>query len=270
MSWVSRINRLSRYEKEGIYRTLIPPMLFHRYGVDPLTFRDAEERRLVRFYCPARDPSTLVELKADPDDCDCIYSIQISDAVDHTQFNWDFIVVNDPGAPRFDIDVDARGKDTLFGRADRNLEAEEAALAAGLYPGQIRRGLGLTDEIVNCLDQFSRILGFKSIHLEALFYHNAISYEKRGFTYFEGFRRMKRIDQAFQPGGVLFDRLDGSSPFRRKGFGETLFGRSWAIHDGILDGLDDELLDGWESPRMYRMVEKPRNVLTFSGGPADN
>jgi hypothetical protein len=41
-------------------------------------------------------------------------------------------------------------------------------------------------------------------------------------------------------------------------------GRSWAIHDGILSEIDDELLKGkWISPRMYRMVGKPRGMVTF-------
>jgi hypothetical protein len=75
---------------------------------------------------------------------------------------------------------------------------------------------------------------------------------------------MQRIHQAFQPGGKLFSKLDGSSPFRQPGFEKTVRGRSWAIHDGIISEIDDKILDeGWVSPRMYRMVGNLRSVCTF-------
>jgi hypothetical protein len=73
---------------------------------------------------------------------------------------------------------------------------------------------------------------------------------------------MERIHTAFQPGGLLYEKLDESTPFRRKGMEKTVRGRSWAIYDGILlDAFDEE----WESPRMYRMVEKDFKVNTFPG-----
>jgi hypothetical protein len=75
---------------------------------------------------------------------------------------------------------------------------------------------------------------------------------------------MKRIHELFQPGGKLFDKLDHSTPFRKAEFASTVRGRSWAIHDGILlDSEDDLLEEGWESPVMYRMVGKPRGMITF-------
>jgi hypothetical protein len=137
-------------------------------------------------------------------------------------------------------------------------------LRAGLAPGQIRKGLGLTREVISCLEHFAKILDIKSINLEALFYHNAMVYERCGFTYFEGFKRMQRIHQAFQPGGMLFQKLDSLNPFRQPGFEKTIRGRSWAIHDGVISEIDDDVLDeGWSSPKMYLMVGKPRSVCTF-------
>jgi hypothetical protein len=104
----------------------------------------------------------------------------------------------------------------------------------------------------------------KSIRLEALFYHNAITYERHGFSYFSGYAQMKRIHELFQPGGQLCSKLDGSTPFRRPEFAQTVRGRSWAVHDGILAEIEDALFDeGWSSPIMYRMVGKPRNMITF-------
>jgi hypothetical protein len=264
MPWIQRINRMPQSEKEGLYRLLIPPSLFKRFQINPLTFTDYEGNRMVRFYCPEREETVLLEMKRKPEDRDPIYSIQLSDTVDFTQVNWDFLIINDPDSERFEIDTDAKGRDTLWGRASRNLPEEERALAAGLAPGQTRKGLGLTREVISCLEHFARILDIKTISLEALFYHNAIVYERCGFTYFEGFKRMQRIHQAFQPRAQLFKKLDSSNPFRQPGAEKTVRGRSWAIHDGVIGEIDDDILDeGWVSPKMYLMIGKPRNVTTF-------
>jgi hypothetical protein len=193
-----------------------------------------------------------------------LYSIQLTDSGDFTQIDWDFLVVNDPDSPRFNTNMDPEGTDTLFGWASRNLPEEERALAAGLFPGQVRKGMGLTREVIGLLEFFCRVFDIKSIRLEALFYHNAITYERHGFSYFSGYAQMKRIHELFQPGGELFRKLDGRSPFRHPDFAETVRGRSWAIHDGILLEIEDDLLDeGWVSPVMYRMVDNPRGMITF-------
>ena len=264
MAWIQRINRMSPREKEGVYRLLIPPSLFKRFRINPLTFSDYEGNRLVRFYCPEREETVLLEVKRQPQDQDPIYSIQLSDTVDFTQINWDFLIINDPDSERFNIDIDAQGRDTLWGRALRNLPEEERALQAGLAPGQVRKGLRLTREVIAGLEYFAKFFDIKTISLEALFYHNAIIYERCGFTYFEGFRRMQRIHQAFQPGGMLFQKLDPANPFRQPGFDKTIRGRSWAIHDGVISEIDDDLLDeGWASPKMYLMVNQPRSASTF-------
>jgi hypothetical protein len=58
--------------------------------------------------------------------------------------------------------------------------------------------------------------------------------------------------------------LDNSTPFRKPELASTIRGRSWAIHDGILNEVDDELLEqGWTSPVMYQMVGKGRAMITF-------
>ena len=265
MPWIKRINTLSQSEKEGLYRLLIPPSLYKRFQINPLTFTDYDGTRLVRFYCPEREDTVMIEVKRRLADQDPVFSIQVSDGIDFTQVSWDFLLANDPESERFHIDLDENGRDTLWGRASRNLAEEKKALEAGLAPGQVRKGLGLTGEVVAGLEYFGRIVDIKAIALEALFYHNAIVYERRGFTYFEGFRRMQRIHQAFQPGGKLFRKLDSSSPFRQPGFEKTIRGRSWAIHDGVVSEIDDEVLDeGWYSPKMYLMIDRPRPpVSTF-------
>ena len=75
---------------------------------------------------------------------------------------------------------------------------------------------------------------------------------------------MKKIHDEFQPGRKLFNKLDNKTPFRKPEFAHTIRGRSWAIHDGILKEVNEDILDeGWVSPVMYRMVGKPRSMVTF-------
>ena len=263
MAWIERISRLNQYQKEGLYRNLIPPSLYHDFGINPLNFCNKEGLKVVRFFCPEGDRTCLVEIKVD-DIEDPIYSIQLSDSMDPTMIEWDFLVVNDPESRQFSTNVGQDGKDTLFGWASRNIIEEGKAVEAGYFPGQVRKGLGLTREAVQRLDFFCRIFDIKSIKLEALFYHNAITFERCGFSYFDGYKQMKRINDLFQPGGELFKKLDNSNPFRKPEFAQSVRGRSWAIHDGILKVIEDELLcEGWISPVMYRMIEKPRAMTTF-------
>jgi hypothetical protein len=68
---------------------------------------------------------------------------------------------------------------------------------------------------------------------------------------------MEEIDREFLPGGNLFEKLDHSTPFRRKGAEKTARGRSWAIQDGILGRP-------WTSPKLYKPVGKV-GVNTFHG-----
>lgn len=263
MPWIRRISRLSRLEKEGLFRILIPPSLFHRFAVDPLLLCNGKGRKVVRFFCPTGDCTCLVEMKL-PANEDPVYSIQLTDTSDVTQIDWDFLIVNDPSSPKFNVHLDQDSRDTLFGWASRNLGEEEKAMKAGFFPGQVRKGLKLTRDVVNVLEFFCETLGIKSIRLEALFYHNAITYERYGFAYLDGYKRMRRIHELFQPGEKLFDKLDCGTPFRNPSFAHTVRGRSWAIHDGILEGMDDDLLgEGWISPVMYRMVGRPRPMITF-------
>jgi hypothetical protein len=263
MPLIQNISTLSRPEKEGIYRILIPPSLFVRFGINPLTLRNKEREKVVRFFSPRGDRTCLVEIKLSGME-DPLYSIQLSDTGDVTQIDWDFIIVNDPASTPFNTHMDEEGKDTLFGWASRNLHEEERAMESGLFPGQVRKGLSLTKEVIYVLEFFCRIFDIKSVRLEALFYHNAITYETHGFAYFSQYAQMKRIHELFQPGRALYNKLNNSTPFRKPDFAHTVRGRSWAIHDGILDDVQDDLLtEGWGSPVMYRMVGAPRGMITF-------
>ena len=264
MARLVQLNRLPLREKEEIYRLLVPPSLFARFSLNPESGLNRRGERVLRIECPERGAEASVEVKTRPTDRDQIFYIEVSDSRDLVQLDWDFIMINDPESPRFDTDVTSEGNDRWLNWTSRNRSEEEKALAAGLAPGQVRRGLGLTRELMGSLDQFCRALGRKSIFLEALFYHNAILYERHGFRYFEGEAQMRRIHQLFQPGGKLWERLDGST-FRPREFAGSIRGRSWAIHDGILNEVEDEILELWAPPKMYRMVGKKFNMSTFPG-----
>jgi hypothetical protein len=95
--------------------------------------------------------------------------------------------------------------------------------------------------------------------MEPLAYHNAILFERLGFNYVQGRRKMQWIHLGFQPDGLLYERLDGSTPFRQPDAWRTIRGRSWAIHDGILG-------EPWHGIKMYKRVGRHAGVDTFPGG----
>lgn len=263
MPRVSQVNLLPVENKIKLYKKLIPPSIFKRFNIDPVTFCTPDGRRVVEITAPEKSMETIVEVKLHPSDIDPIYYIEVSDSKDFVQLQWDFIKVIDPTAPRFATNVDPSGKSRWLNWTCRNIPEEIKALQAGLAPGQIRRGLRLAREIDECLDDFCRACGLKSIYLEALYYHTAIMFERHGYRYFKGFKMMQRINELFQPGKALYNKLDGSTPFRQPGFDKTVRGRSWAIHDGVLDEIEDDIIEFWDPPKMYRMVGQHYDVCTF-------
>ena len=124
-------------------------------------------------------------------------------------------------------------------------------------PGQ---GLRMLAHVLECMDDFCRLLGRDFYLVEPLFYHSALHYERHGCDYFIGRDRMDQIHAGFQPGGGLCGRLDGSTPFRRPGFAQTVRGRSWAIHDGV---LGEPFGQGPTGVKMYRVPGRAAGVTTF-------
>ena len=254
---IYEINHLAAEERVKLYRNLIPPPIFSLFGIDRNTLFNREGDKVVQFHTPETHGFASIDVKWRPEDPDSIFFLQISDTPFMDNLELSFIVINDPRGERFQIDLDTRGKDTLFGTAGRNPAEEERAMKAGLAPGQVRPGLGLLREFIFLLERFASRLGVSIISGEALFYHNAIQYEQNGFGYLEGRKQMEEIDREFL-GGKLRERLDGSSPFRRKGAEKSVRGRSWAIQDAILGAP-------WVSPRIYKPVGKFVGVNTFHG-----
>ena len=255
---IYELNHLPPEERTPVYRALIPPAVFTTFEIDRNTLLNRRGEEVVQFHTPESHGFVSVEVKERPDDTDAIFFLQLSDTPFMENLELSFVVINDPRRERFNIDRDGEGRDTLFGTALRNIPEEERAMNAGLMPGQVRPGLRMLTELIRLLERFASRLTRSIISCEALFYHNAIQYERHGFGYLEGKKMMEGIDREFLPAGRLYERLDGSTPFRGKGAEKTVRGRSWAIQDGILG-------EPWESPKLYKPVGKEVGVNTFHG-----
>ncbi len=254
---VYEINQLPEEERTPLLSILIPPRLLEIFSIDPVTFRNPAGKACVKLTCPEHMPFFQIDVRRDPGDEDAAYFLDVSNTP-FGQMEISFIIVNDPGGERYRIDRDEAEHETYFGTARRNLPEEIRAMEAGLAPGQVRRGLRMIHDMVDAWDAFFRAVGHKFYFLEPLAYNSAILYERGGFQYVKGKERMCWIDREFHPGGELFGRLDGSSPFRRPEQARTVRGRAWAIHDGILG-------EPWESPKMYKTVGVNAGISTFSG-----
>lgn len=251
------INRLTEPEKEAIYADLLPPRLLDLLQIDPQTLCNRAGQRLVQMIAPAGLGLVRIEVRQRPTSPDTVFFAELADTQFH-QMEFAFCIINDPTAERFAVDVTEAGTVNYFTSHGRNIPEELRAMAAGLYPNQTRRGLRLFGEFFPRLERFTDSLGMEMITAEPLTYDNAIRYERYGFDYLTGKRLMQEIDREFQPGGTLYQRLDGSSPFRMPGMERTVRGRSWAIHDGILD-------EPWDGVQIYKMIGINAGIDTFPG-----
>ena len=252
---LSEINALDPDEKNRIYCSLIPPRLFALLS-SPLPGRDAfGSGSHTTIIAPEGLSLARIEVRQRLTDLRTIFFLDISETHFH-QMELSFCIINDPVAPRFSVDLDSSGRDNCFTSLGRNIPEEIRAMNAGLFPNQTSRGLRMFGEFFHLFERFVDSLDMEMVMAEPLTYDNAVRYEKYGFDYLSGRRLMMEIDREFRPGGTLYCRLDGSTPFRRPGMERTVHGRSWAIHDGILD-------EPWEDVMIYRMVGRPANLSTF-------
>ena len=246
---LAKINRLPLEVKRKIYAWLIPPDMLAKFQIAPERLLTQEGELLFRCHCQPRTSTVRIEFRHQADFPDPVFLLEMTDT-SFGDLEILFLNMNNPSSPRFDIDRDAEGHDTVFATVSRNIPEEIRALRAGLAPGQIRRGLRMFRNFRMQASLFCQRLGIKQVKVQPLAYHNAIMHEFYGFRYITGRDVMEKIDREFRPGGVLFQRLDGSSPFRQPGFERSIRGRSWAIHDGILE-------EPWKNPRMYYTFDEP-------------
>jgi hypothetical protein len=256
-SSIATLNKLPETEKRSIYARFIPPALLERFDL-AADLQDADGRELARFtFAPGATDVTL-DLRHRADAPDPLLYVHLTDTM-NGQIYVLLYILNDPASPRFDVDRMPDGSPTQFGLACRNLAAEQQSLAAGLAPGQVRRGLGILRESVEAFESFIASLGHQVYFIDPLYYHNAVIFERYGFAYQKGRRRMEAYHQGFQPGGELRLKLDGSSPFRQSWMGDSVRGRSWALHDGVAGQPFTEVT-------MYKRLGEHAGVETFVGG----
>ena len=167
-----------------------------------------------------------------------------------------WIVLNDVEGPRYHLDRDVRGRPIPIGSSERNLAEERRALADGLSPNQIRHGLRMFRPLIRRIEDFAVRLGADTLSVVPLAYHNAIQHERYGFAYASEDVELEEIHRQFRPGGELRKRMDGSTPFRMPSMADTIRGRSWAIHDGILGRR-------WVPPPMYKFTDRNFHTCTF-------
>ena len=251
LSSIRQINALTDDVKRAFYRSLIPEKLLAEHCVP------AQTGACLSFQarCPENTGFVEIDIRHAAEKSDPILYVQMADTA-NGQLEVILMIVNDPAAPRFDVDRDWQGEYTKFGTMTRNIPAEIEAMNAGLAPGQVRKGLRLSKELVPVMENFSTRLGKDRFFIEPLAYHAAIMFERYGFAYMIGQAKMEQIHAGFQPGGALFAKLDGSTPFRQPGFGKTVRGRSWAIHDGILG-------EPWSNVKMYKRIAHHSGICTF-------
>lgn len=253
---LAAINQMPLEWRDAIYRSLIHAGLLERYQIDPHTFRNPLGENVVVIDATPRIGAVEIKIWRQLSDRDPVVYFQLADTA-NDQLAVLLFVIADPASPRFDVDRDWGGEPTKFGTLTRNVPTEVAAMQAGLAPGQVRRGLRVSRDMVPVVETFISRLGHEFYFLEPLAYHTAILFEAYGCAYSHGRAKMEWIHQEFQsPDGVLFKRLDGSTPFRRPGAERTVRGRSWAIQDGILT-------EPFTDFHMYKHIGAEAGVCTF-------
>lgn len=253
---IREINDLPVAQKRAIYQTLIPDWAYEIFKIDPVT-NTVRGENVVEMRCPPGSSFVEISVHNAPESQEPALYIHMGDSF-NSQLMVLLAVVNDPASPRFNIDVDEHGQPNRLGTERRNIAEEVRAYKAGLVPGQVRRGLRIFRTAVPLFEQFVTRMGHELFLIEPLFYHNAVIFERYGFAYSRGLQKMKDIHAGFVPGGPLHSHLDGSTPFRAPDAWQTISGRSWALHDGLLD-------NPFSNIQMYKRVGMDAQVRTFPG-----
>ena len=137
---IRAINTLPENPKLRLYRTLIPIQVLANFDINPRTWKNPDKEPQVSLVADAGTSSVKISAWNGENPQDHFFYIELADNA-FNGIDLYFLIVNDPAAERYDIDIDARGRDTLFGTIHRNREAEEKAMRAGLAPCQVRQGL---------------------------------------------------------------------------------------------------------------------------------
>lgn len=254
-SSIREINQLPEAEAIAVYSSLLPSNLLQQYSIDPETHATENGHPAIRCKYVSTGRSVEIAVRRYARDIDPIFYLHMTDTFNN-QILVLLLVVNDPDAPRFNVDFDPTGNVTMLGTTGRNKPAELAAMQAGLAPGQVRRGLRVFGSLVPHFEAFIKKMGRSVFFIEPLAYHNAIVFEKYGFNYVRGRQAMQEIHAEFQPGGDLHSHLSDENPFRAPNAWRSVRGRSWAIYDGIL-GYP------YTGFQMYKAIGESARICTF-------
>lgn len=251
-STIGGINLLPEAQKREIYSRVIPQALLERFNLPPVGSQRLQS--LVEFKFKPGATDVEMRLYHERHFPDPILYGHLTDTM-NGQVHVLLYILNDPDSPRFDVDILPDGSSTRFGTSKRNLEAETAAMQAGLAPGQARRGLRLLAPAITAFEKFIASLGHEMYFVEPLYYHNAVIFERYGFAYQVGRRLMDRIEAGFEQNGDLLETLDVAAPFRLPEAARSIRLRSWAIHDGILG-------EPFTNVTMYKRIGKSAGITT--------
>lgn len=252
---IGGINRLPEEEKRRLYSKIIPKEILNRFSLPELDSQRLQH--FIKFDFESGSSDVEMSLFHETHFPDPILYGHLTDTM-NGQVHILLYILNDPDSQRFNVDRMPDGRRTRFGTQMRNLEEEKAAMNKGLSPGQIRKGLGMLSEAMQTFEGFVQSLGHDVYFAEPLYYHNAVIFERHGFTYQMGRKRMEAYHAGFSKGGEFHPLLNGSSPFRRPEAGNSIRLRSWAIHDGILG-------EPFTDFTMYKRIGKDAKVNTAPG-----
>lgn len=252
-STIGRINLLKESEKIKIYSRLIPTELLERFNI-PGTFKDRDGNSLIQLKFTSGNTDVEMKLFHQSGAPDPILYGHLTDTISG-QIHILLYILNDPNAKRYDVDKMPDGQPTRFGTFQRNFSAEIEAMQAGLAPGQVRSGLRMLPAAIRKFEEFVKSLDHEVYFVEPLYYHNAILFERYGFSYQVGRKFMERIEQGFSEAGDLHNLLNGSSPFRAHEAEHSIRLRSWSIHDGLLG-------EPFTNVTMFKHVGKSARINT--------
>ncbi len=128
-STIGGINKLDEAEKRAIYARYIPQDLIQKFKLHDL----AEDPQLLQFRFASGASDVEMRLYHQAGFQDPILYAHLTDTM-NGQIHVLLYILNDPDAPRFDVDKMPDGSPTSFGVLKRNLAAELAAMQAGLSP----------------------------------------------------------------------------------------------------------------------------------------
>ncbi len=255
-STISGINRLPQNEKREIYTRTIPPEILEYFHISP-DLKDPEGRDLLCIEAPEGSSTAEIGLFHQDGFRDPVLYGHITDTV-NGQLHILLYMINDVFSPRFDIDCLPDGTSTKMGTEMRNIPAELEAMRAGLAPGQVRKGLRLMGKAIHSFEKFVEDLGHDMYFVDPLYYHNAVIFERYGFSYQKGRKLMEHFQKGFGPNGSMRSQLDNSTPFRSPAAADSIRLRSWAIHDGVNGQPFTDVV-------MYKRIGYPSDICTCEG-----